>query len=74
MRDESLTTDEWWTQHEPGWRENPAYYESLRDKAERHGKEWVRQRKREIDAYWDNARLHVAVEGWVREHGSLDNW
>jgi hypothetical protein len=51
----------------------PRYFENLRDKAERHGKEWVRQHKREIDMYWNNAVEYLAAKEFVHEHGSLDD-
>jgi hypothetical protein len=45
------TADEWWQRNEPTWRKTPAYYENLRSKAERFGKEWVRSHKSSVDGY-----------------------
>jgi hypothetical protein len=73
-RSPAETAEEWWERNEPIWRENPDYYENLRIKAERHGKEWVRRNKNVIDAYWRNAQELYAAQAWMEEHGSLDDW
>ncbi len=74
MSDEPTTAEEWWGQYEAVWRRNPPYLKSLKAKADQYGKEWVRQHKREIDAYWNNATELAVVKDFVREHGSLDDW
>ncbi len=52
----------WWKQNEPFWRQNPAYYENLEQKAGLHGKEWVRENKRMLDMYWD---YYVISRNWA---------
>lgn len=68
------TAEQWWDHHAPTWKENSAYYDNLTSKAERFGKEWVRQHKSSIDAYWRNAGDYLRAKAFVEEHGSLDDW
>jgi hypothetical protein len=68
------SAEEWWAHNEPTWRENPAYYDHLASKAEKFGKEWVRQNKNTLDAYLRNAAELYAARAWVAEHGSLDDY
>jgi hypothetical protein len=72
--DAEMTAEEWWQKNEAAWRQNPAYFENRRSKAERHGVEWVRANKRVIDAYCDNAAALLAAKDHIEKHGSLDDW
>lgn len=74
VAEEPISAEQWWIQNELLWRRTPDYFENLRSKAERHGKEWVRQNKRPIDAYWDNAANLYRAQEFIRDHGSLDDF
>jgi hypothetical protein len=64
--------DEWWAEWLPIWRSNPALLEHVERLAELHGREWVRENKREIDGRWNNAVEHQRVRMLIERYG--DRW